>query len=505
MKRFIALVLAVLSGFSVFFVACDKNQTPEHIHAYTWFVVRQASCTQEGQLEGLCSCGEKTYETVPKSHMMNSDGICVLCGEVDNATHTHEWVWADVVKPTCDENGLSTATCKKCSATNMKTIQATGHAYGWDGICAVCGKGAANLNERWEYDYLDVEKIWGKSFRPLNSELTNIAVENISINSAGALKMDIKYGGAVRIDVDEAFGIEPEKPKAIKNICWTGAMIDYEITVPTNVKTISQFVLREDGEGTKFATQNYKDITSIIYTDGTKTGIGIVAGVHILGWTDYDGKETEESRNYYNQYIEEFAIEEYGAENILENILINQDNLLLGVYADSKVRVLGKIATTNENFTKSKYAFIENDDGNMCFANILDKTITEVVIPSSHAGKPVEDIIQIYNDTVTKLIVPSSVKNVVKSAFVNCPNLKGIIFEGDIKQLRPLAFDGCSKLEYVVLNEVDVMGYFVFENTNIFLNKYTKVPEDWALWQTNCKVYCKGEWTYVDGIPTPYK
>ena len=100
---------------------------PEHTHEYTWFMVKEASCAEEGTLEGLCSCGEKTYESIPKRHMINNDGICILCGEFAN--HTHNWTWEVEKDSTCKEEGVKKGVCK-CGNVKEEVIELKEHVPG---------------------------------------------------------------------------------------------------------------------------------------------------------------------------------------------------------------------------------------------------------------------------------------------------------------------------------------------------------------------------------------
>lgn len=488
--------MAVLSICTAFLFACGEEGGVHHTHEYTWFMVRQASCTTEGSLEGLCSCGEKTYEIIPKSHMMNNDGVCILCGEVDNASHAHEWVWTETLRPKCDENGLSVATCY-CGATNMKTEPALGHSYGWDGICTVCGQGAANLGSstleygRDEFKEL-IQAYYGNNI--LNSSTTKVSLSNLKIDAFGNFFMDIKYGYA-------------EEERIIYGFNLSGTKVDYDITVPSNISYVSEIVLGEnyfdaygDDNDVGHWINGYEGYgCSITHSDGSKKDIGTL---HMLL-----SQDTVEEVVQYWAKVSGLSNEKV-EKSLLTNVFINKDNLLVAVYADKSLNVLGKIPTTNENLEKSKYAFVKMQNGEMAFAGILDKAQKEIVIPPTHQGKPVSIIFSqtiSKNNTIYKVTVPNSVKLVANHAFASCANLKGVVFQGDLDKLGRESFINCPSLEYVVLGKVRVMNNFVFENTNIFLTEYTEIPSNWVYWQDNCKVYCKGEWSYVNGVPTPNK
>jgi len=79
-------------------------------------------------------------------------------------------------------------------------------------------------------------------------------------------------------------------------------------------------------------------------------------------------------------------------------------------------------------------------------------------------------------------------------------------------QLRSLtgAFRDCSSLTAIEIpNSVTSIGFFAFEgcdNLSIFCETESELSgweEGWN--HDNRPVYYKGEWEYVDGVPTPIK
>ena len=74
---FAVLCLAILAG-------CKNNQNPpdgSHKHSFgEWKTVKQASCTEEGQKERTCACGEKETVTVPMTTHNFVNGVCDKCG-----------------------------------------------------------------------------------------------------------------------------------------------------------------------------------------------------------------------------------------------------------------------------------------------------------------------------------------------------------------------------------------------------------------------------------------
>ena len=148
-----------------------------------------ATCKTEGSYNEVVRCSvcneiiSSTPKTINKTPHKYEDGVCTVCGQSENNSHSHSYTQV-VTKPTCTERGYTTytcdcgdtyvsdyvnstghtpraavrenevpATCKtegsynevvRCSVCNEiisstpKTINKTPHKYE-DGVCTVCG------------------------------------------------------------------------------------------------------------------------------------------------------------------------------------------------------------------------------------------------------------------------------------------------------------------------------------------------------------------------------
>lgn len=172
-------------------------------HAYQSILIREADCETEGKVLEICSrCGDMKTTTTPKGeHEYKTYKIaatcvspgytvkeCEICGErtITDITNTlahnyvahvtpatcetggqtiyrcdgcgssfvsdhttalgHSWDEGNVIaEPSCTGEGVKQYACKRCGATELETIPATGHTPGEGatclnpGTCAVCG------------------------------------------------------------------------------------------------------------------------------------------------------------------------------------------------------------------------------------------------------------------------------------------------------------------------------------------------------------------------------
>lgn len=84
-------------------------------------VIKEPTCTEAGEMKYTCSVCHRT-----KVESIDALG--------------HTWVAGEVVAPTCTEAGYTNYTCSVCGETKQDDfVDATGHVWGDDDICDVCG------------------------------------------------------------------------------------------------------------------------------------------------------------------------------------------------------------------------------------------------------------------------------------------------------------------------------------------------------------------------------
>ena len=76
--------------------------------------------------------------------------VCQLTKKESNnvAALGHQWVSGTVVAPTCTKDGYTPQTCSRCQAEQkIDIVKATGHQWGTDDICDVCGADNSTLSK----------------------------------------------------------------------------------------------------------------------------------------------------------------------------------------------------------------------------------------------------------------------------------------------------------------------------------------------------------------------
>lgn len=94
---------------------------------------------------------------------------------------------------------------------------------------------------------------------------------------------------------------------------------------------------------------------------------------------------------------------------------------------------------------------------------------TELIIPSEIDGKPVEGIFKMEEETavfgksVTKIVVPDSVKTISSGAFADMPRLEEVYLGNGVSEIGSSAFSQCDALRKVILGDsVNTIGDAAF-------------------------------------------
>ena len=126
------------------------SKTEEHAYS-AWALVKDRTCTEAGLEERVCICGAKDSRTIPAAHdalkeyialeaTCEEDGLkhfdCELCKktiseEIIPATgHKAQAEWVVITDADCENAGISHLSCETCKIVlEEKAIPATGHSY----------------------------------------------------------------------------------------------------------------------------------------------------------------------------------------------------------------------------------------------------------------------------------------------------------------------------------------------------------------------------------------
>lgn len=123
---------------------------------------------------------------------------------------------------------------------------------------------------------------------------------------------------------------------------------------------------------------------------------------------------------------------------------------------------VGEANTGEETVGTEGLVYYEIDDGMAVIG--YQGTATEVVIPATHEGKPVVEVLGFaYHSNLTKIVMPNSVKRIGGSAFVDCDGLTEFTIPDSVTSIGALAFQYCDNLTKIVVpKSMTVIGEAAF-------------------------------------------
>lgn len=109
-KKITALCLAITANFSSFSLsACEIGGTGTHVHEWSeYYIAKESTCTEDGILEAICACGEKSYQTLLSVGHKYQNGVCSKCGATENVDAVEPGNDSQIIQiPTGVELGFS--------------------------------------------------------------------------------------------------------------------------------------------------------------------------------------------------------------------------------------------------------------------------------------------------------------------------------------------------------------------------------------------------------------
>ena len=164
-------VCALLLACALTLSACYGGFS--HVHVFDeWTVTRNATCTEAGEKERYCSCGEKQVAVVAMTghnfgewvtthfSTCTETGLQVrtcVCGEKQEQilAAQHDFIENIIVSTTCETEGKSVLTCTACGYSFEKTENAFGHAWqeATCTACQICQRCQHEVGEPLGHDY----------------------------------------------------------------------------------------------------------------------------------------------------------------------------------------------------------------------------------------------------------------------------------------------------------------------------------------------------------------
>ena len=490
---------------------CGYENIPEHEHSLEYHAAKPVTCTENGNIEYWECTGCHKYFSDEQGETEITDKNSVII-----VTEGHKWgEWETVKQATCTEEGEKQRICSRCLHSETETLPVKAHTYDgyiknseyhWqkcsvcqneserephnfvEGICSVC-----NYDSRysWELDFtltgdyytvtgigdctdkeikipesyegkpvkaIAANAFWGQtgitSFNiPKSIEsIGNNAFQNCTgLEEISIENKDIELGAGAFLGCDK--------------ITWASlpAFVVSEIAV-TNLKIL--FVT--DGELENAVLSDAKNLVSLTVPDITTT-LGAVFGANTDVLESLTLTETTE--------IAEYAFKDFTA--------LKEINLPEGINS------IGADAFLNTAYY--------NDGSNWVFNvlyldSYLLKANTQITghYPINNETTVIADAAFSSCNELTSIVISDNVKTIGNNAFENCSGLTNVSIPDSVMSIGSNAFSGCSNLIKI---ETDVENPNYFSQDGIL---YSRKNTEFV----HIPAKLQGDITIADGIVT---
>ena len=422
-------------------------------HTYEVVDKVEATCTQEGRIDYLCSsCSDYKYEVLPiAKHSFGAwntklaakcmkEGIevryCKVCKKEETrplSSIGHNWKWAEQVHPSCENDGIAIGECKNCGGIQEKAIPAIGHKWSkWrvqrkatseaNGIkvrlCQNCGK-----VEEKEIIFID--------FNP----------SVFSISNEGRLT---KYKG------NDSIVIIPDGVTSISHSAFEWCKSLTSITIPESVTSIGNLAFKDCRNLTSITIP--ENVTSIGYEAffncESLTSITIPESVTSIGYGAF-----ECCRSLINITIPDSVkrigdVAFFGCKGLCDKEGLVIIHNVLHYYDMNKIDHIVRIPNGVTSI------------GNSAF--ILCGHLTNITIPNS--------VISIGDSafegciSLESITIPHSVKSIGERAFRGCYNLRSITIPDSVISIGEGLFFDCYNLEEIIVVEGSYAEMYCIKN-----------------------------------------
>ncbi len=348
-KKWLSCILALFLGCNATVLAgCGNNK---HTHDNKFYTAKQATCTEKGLIEILCStCGEKSYQdTQPTGHSMTA-GICVVCGYIEGA-NAPDSSTGNSTDSTQDSSTDSSTDSTQDSTTDSSTDSTQDSTTDSSTDSSPSEQPTDHTDFSAFYtleDLYEKATFWAYSTKgEFYTDIENVSLTKMYTNGLGLL-----------------------------NVCANGLSLNLGAVRKDYVPTITPV-----DETLQSITVEYGHV-DVVFANGTTLSIGDITRDSQL----IEEKTTGLLGLGYS--LDQIAVLMVEYAQYIVGITVNTDNQVFVRMGNNSILSLGKIAENKADTNSSALIFKETDGGYSVagFTNTDDKIL---VIPPTHMGKPV--------------------------------------------------------------------------------------------------------------------
>ena len=501
------LSLALLLTLVIAFGSCDiisgivggenTSDSNAHTHNYTIVYEEAPTCVNDGYQDLVCECGETQYIELPASgHTYTTKvtpptcdrggyteyichcGYSYIADSVDADPNAHDYYLSYISPPGCDYAGYTYYDCRNCSAGySTDEVAELGHSYdkmevteptttsqGYTTYICRCG-------DSYISDYTNTVASSGLEYMLSDDESGYVVTGNGTCEDQYVV-IPSQYNGLPVIGISEhAWDMTIEGHRLIESIIIPDTVINIgnyafygmitltSITFGNGVINIGDYAfygcewletatlpnsLISIGD---YAFQNCYDLAKINIPDNV-TSIGDSAFQYCSSLTSVvipDGVTSIGNSVFRGCYN-------------LTSIVIPDSVTSIGDYAFYYCSKLTSVAIGNGVTSIGIQAF---DSCNSLKYNEYDNALY-----LGNSTNPYVVLVEEKSYNITSCIIHEDTIIIYRFAFSNCKNLASITLGKSIKHIGEQAFNGCSNLTQIIINDIETW-------CNLELNAYT--------------------------------
>lgn len=431
-----------------------------HVNKYEYNTCINPNCkyidltVYEGTATGHVPTGDKLASS--KDATCTGDGVnyyeidCGVCGKITVGGKTfktgHKWVKSDDETlnkaPTCTEDGYDTYVCSGCKASAKMTVAKLGHTKdeNVDTIVveATCTAGGYKQDHcsvcQADYKYDEVE----------------------ALGHDDVLDRVVSEGDCT---VDRVVEYKCTRCQRIDTVTTTAPGHDYGTWTTVTPAGCGDGVERRDCKN----CDHYEERP--IPGTGTHEHVKVSETAATCGQDGVRVWKCSLCQEIYNETLKATGAHTYGDDSQIKTVAATKD---AEGYTYKECTTCGhhkKLSTIPAIFEGTQDLKFEIS-GDVAIVGKYDGKATEIVIPSTYAGKPVVVSKAAFsgNTAITSVTLGDGV-TLAQYAFKGCTALKTVTFGKDVTEITLGAFSGCTALETITIPaSVTKIDMLAFEN-----------------------------------------
>lgn len=468
------LFLSIFIALFLLLCSCDTlgggdETVTDHTHSYgDWQVTKAATCTDEGEKTGVCTCGDKLVEIIPVlDHViardlglsptctepgMTEQTFCAVCNIVLIPQETiaptgHFEVIDEAIAPTCTSDGLSEgkhcSVCDEILVAQEKISASHTFEYKYDAhshslVCSACGlvkDTAAHVD------------IFSGYCTVCNAPITVTEGIEYSVGEDGKTASVTGYrGSAQNVVIASEYNGLPVT--TIGKNAFSGKDIT-SLFIPDSITVIEQYALSECPSLKSVKMGNkVKEIGAHAFENcRALEDILLPKSLIRIDTSSFGGCEKLIEVENGVSYVQNIAVSFDGSDGAK----LRDGTLMIAEYAFAQKADLVSVTLPDS------------------VVRIGDGAFSECPKLSSVAlGESLEYIGEFafyWCSSIKTLTLPDSVKDIGHSAFSGCVRLSDLDLGSSLSSIAPYAFADCSSLKNVTVpNSVKTIGACAFYN-----------------------------------------